>query len=87
MQKDNVKPGIFMMDDTQDSKAMLSSASQAGEEWMEVELTADTAACDTVVPRTVCENIPTTPALQSLRVMKDEVADGNEIPNPGERDV
>ena len=82
--------GLCMFDYTPDSKSMLSSASAAehrgyDDEWVEVELTADTGACDTVMPRKMCPNIPIRPSLQSLRGMEYEVADGRPIPNLGER--
>ena len=65
---------------------MLSSAGAANkEEWIEVELCADTGACDTVMPRKMCQSIPVQPSLQSLKCMEYEVADGNAIPNLGER--
>ena len=69
-------------------KAMLSSAGVAGHdggEWIQVELCADTGACDTVMPRSLCGHIPITPSLQSLNFMEYEVADGHTIPNLGER--
>ena len=79
-------PALSMFDYTSETKAMLSSAGPtAGEEWIEVELTADTGACDTVMPRAMAAHIPIQPSLQSLHCMKYEVADGNEIPNLGER--
>ena len=64
---------------------MLSSASELSEEWIEVELSADTGACDTVMPRCMCSKIPIKPSLQSFRGMEFEVADRNTIPNLGER--
>ena len=77
---------IFMFDYSQETKAMLSSAGAAGEsEWVEVELTADTGACDTVMPRSMATHIPIQPSLQSLKSMSYEIADGNTIPNLGER--
>ena len=48
-------------------------------------MTADTGACDTVMPRKLAEHIVIQPSLQSLREMNYEVADGKEIPNLGER--
>ena len=54
-------------------------------EWVQVELTADTGACDTVMPRTMCSGIPIVPSMQSIRELKYEVANGQEIPNLGER--
>jgi hypothetical protein len=55
------------------------------EEWYEVELTADTGACDTVIPKLMCPGIPITPSMQSLRGMEYEVATGESIPNLGEK--
>ena len=31
-------------------------------EWVEIELTADTGACDSVMRRTLCPNIPIVPS-------------------------
>ena len=78
---------LSMFDYTQASKATLNSTAIAGdtEEWIEVELCADTGACDTVMPRSMCKMIPMTPSLQSLSCMEYEVADGSTIPNLGER--
>ena len=71
------------------SKALLASAGASGNaqdgEWVQVELCADTGACDTVMPRLECPNIPITPSLQSIQGLEYEVADGHEIPNLGER--
>ena len=49
-----------------------------------MELTADTGACDTVMPRSMAAHIPIQLSLQALESMMYEVADGNEIPNLGE---
>ena len=82
---------LSIFDYTERSKAMLSSAGAAdpgtGDEgsWIEVELTADTGACDTVIPRSTCPGIPIQSSLQSLRGMEYEVANGESIPNLGER--
>ena len=56
-------------------------------EWIEIELTADSGACDTVIPREMAKGIPTVPSLQSLRQMEYEVANGAAIPNLGEKRV
>jgi hypothetical protein len=79
--------GLSVFDYTQESKAMLSAAGPVGheEEWFELEMTADTGACDTVMPRKMAEHIVIQPSLQSLRSMEYEVADGRGIPNLGER--
>ena len=73
------------MDYTAASKASLCSAGPSEGEWVLVELTADTGACDTVMPIEMCESIPIVPSLQSIRELKYEVANGQEIPNLGER--
>ena len=46
-------------------------------EWQEIELTADTGACNTDIPRTMCESIPVVPSMQSLNGMEYEVASGS----------
>ena len=79
--------GLNIFDYAADTKAMLSSAATASgdDDWIEIELTADTGACDTVMPRGMAQHIPIQPSAQSLSSMMYEVADGNEIPNLGER--
>ena len=77
--------GLHMFDYTSDTKAMLSSEANSSEgDWIEVELTADTGVCDTVMPRAMAQCIPIQPSLQSLKSMMYEVADGLAIPNLGE---
>ena len=79
---------ISMFDYTDESKAKLErgTLSAVGEdEWLEIELTADSGACDTVIPCTTAESIPIVPSLASLRGMEYEVANGQSIPNLGER--
>ena len=67
------------------SKASLSPVSPAEDDWYEVELTADTGACDTVVPKQMCPGIPIVPSMQSQQGMEYEVASGQSIPNLGEK--
>ena len=86
--RNEMPPSFLSMFDYSDgTKAMLCSTGPSGEseEWIEVELTADTGACDTVMPRAMASHIPIQASLQSLKAMMYEVADGNEIPNLGER--
>jgi hypothetical protein len=78
------------LDYTQATKDMLANKGSlsglgGSEEWIEIELTADSGACDTVIPRTLAESIPILPSLASLRGMEYEVANGQSIPNLGER--
>ena len=51
--------GLNMFDYTLDTKAILFSAATSadGDDWIEVELTADTEACDTVVPRAMARRL------------------------------
>ena len=73
---------------TNASKALIHgsfSAVGADEEWAEIELTADSGACDTVIPRTTAESIPIMQSLASLQGTQYEVANGQSIPNLGER--
>ena len=77
--------GLCPLDYTQASKACLSPVSSASEEWVEVELTADTGACDTVIPISMLSQIPIVPSQQSIMKLMYEVANGAEIENLGER--
>ena len=82
-------PSLSPLDYTEASKALFAKKSLSGlggnEEWIEIELTADSGACDTVIPRTLADTIPILPSLASLRGMEYEVANGQSIPNLGER--
>ena len=82
------RSSLSPLDYTNASKALIHgslSAAGADEEWVEIDLTADSGACDTVIPRTTAELIPIMPSLASLQVMEYEVANGQSIPNLGER--
>ena len=80
---------LSVFDYTPESKAKLgkSPLSAVGDSdgWVELELTADSGACDTVIPKSFAESIPIMPSLASLRGMEYEVANGQSIPNLGER--
>ena len=59
--RDEKPPSYLSVFDYSDgTKAMLCSTGPSGEaeEWIEVELTADTGACDTVMPRAMAAHIP-----------------------------
>ena len=73
------------LDYTEATKQHLSPMGPASEEWFESKLTADSGACDTVIPKNMCPGIPIMPSFQSLRNMEYEVANGASIPNLGER--
>ena len=57
----------------------------ANDGWIEIESTADSGACDTVMPTKDCEWIRIHESIQSKAGMKYEVANGQIIPNLGER--
>ena len=79
------RPSLNIFDYAPGTKASLSPVSPAEGEWFEVELTADTGACDTVVPKSMCPSIPIVPSFQSQHGMEYEVASGEAIPNLGEK--
>ena len=55
------------------------------QEWVEVEVTSDSGACETVMPKHVCRHIPIVDSLGSMRGDEYEAANGATIPNLGER--
>ena len=54
-------------------------------EWTCIEVIVDSGACETVMPKDLCQLIPIVPSKQSLAKMEYEVASGKSIPNLGER--
>jgi hypothetical protein len=83
------KRGLNIFDYTTSSKASLCPMSAPSQDpsndWYEVELTADTGACDTVMPKAMCSGIPVVQSPQSLQGLEYEVATGESIPNLGQR--
>ena len=61
------------------------NSSTPGNGWTEMEVTIDSGACETVMPEELCSHIKITPSLQSLRGDEYEVANGETVPNLGER--
>ena len=61
----------------------LSNMRAAG--FREVEVTVDSGACDTVIPPEEYEDIPTVESEQSKQGFEYEVANGDTIPNLGEK--
>ena len=53
--------------------------------WTEIEVTVDSGACDTVMPTRMCPHISVVETEDSKRGMEYEVANGETIPNVGER--
>ena len=63
----------------------LSPFSEPEPEWTEIEMTADSGACDTVMPKSCCSSIRIVPSPASIRGIDYEVANKQTIPNLGER--
>jgi hypothetical protein len=55
------------------------------QEWTEIEITVDSGACVTVMPRSLCEGISILQNRLSREGVEYEVANGAHIPNLGER--
>ena len=53
--------------------------------WREIEITVDSGACDTVIPTDECKEITIHESKQSKAGMEYEVANGEVLPNLGER--
>ncbi len=53
--------------------------------WEEVEVTVDSGACDIVMPVNMCSVIPTVESERQRDNMEYEVANGETIPNRGEK--
>ena len=54
-------------------------------EWTEIEITIDSGACDTVMPRKLCPHISVVSTAMSRAGFEYEVANGAGLPNLGER--
>ena len=57
----------------------------SGDGWVEIEVTIDSGACDTVMPAAWCGHISILQSDDSRRGVEYEVANGETIPNLGER--
>ena len=69
---------------TQGSPSSAGEASKDGE-WIEIELAADTGACDTVIPKLMFPSIPIVASQQSILGLAYKAANGASIQNLGER--
>lgn len=58
---------------------------QKPDEWIEIEITVDSGACVTVMPRSLCPGISILQNRLSREGVEYEVANGAHIPNLGER--
>ena len=57
----------------------------APQDWVEIELTVDSGACDTVMPASMCGHVSMTSTHESRAGLEYEVANGASIPSLGER--
>ena len=55
------------------------------QEWTLIDVIVDSGACETFMPKSLCEHIHITPSKQSIDGADYEVASGETIPNLGER--
>ena len=55
------------------------------QEWTLADVIVDSGACETVVPKSLCEHIRITPSKQSIVGVEYEVASGETIPNMSAR--
>jgi len=62
----------------------ISSAAESDRGWVKLKVTVDSGACDTVMPISSCD-FKILPSYQSTHEMEYEVANGQSIPNLGER--
>ena len=53
--------------------------------WHEIDVTIDSGACDIVMPISLCSDIPLRESEQQRSGLEYEVANGQSIPNEGER--
>ena len=64
----------------------LGGISNVGEaKWIEIEITVDSGACETVMPMSWCRGISVLSSRQYMDGVEYEVANGETIPNLGER--
>ena len=63
----------------------LGEKSAVEDGWIEIEVTIDSGACDTVMPAAMCGHISMLQTADSRRGVEYEVANGETIPNLGER--
>ena len=61
------------------------SSNAPAEQWKEIEVTIDSGACDSVMPIDMCRGIAIRPNALSAIGFEYEVANGQTIPNVGER--
>ena len=63
----------------------ISAVQPRADDWIQVEVTVDSGACVTVMPAGLCTGIPIVDNVFSKSGTEYEVANGDSIPNLGER--
>ena len=79
-------PTVSYLRAIQQSSAAISGVGSPPE-WTEIEITIDSGACESVMPAWMCAHIPVFPGQQSISGVTYEVANGEIIPNLGERHI
>ena len=67
-------------------KSPISAIAPSGDEWMEIEVTVDSGACDTVMPADVCQGISVVQSVSSHGA-EYEVANGHAFLDEGQNDA
>ena len=77
---------IMTVMDRNKDKNPISGLGQTPEpEWFEIEITIDSGACDTVMPESLCPHISLMSSESSRSGLEYEVANGEGLPNTGEK--
>ena len=63
----------------------ISAFGNSSTDWIEIEITVDSGACETVMPMSLCRGISVLTSKQQVEGVEYEVANGETIPNLGER--
>ena len=89
---DSMTLGVLAMPKPDKSLNMLTvkerhplSVVQPAPEWVEIEITIDSGACDTVMPENMCPHISLLASESSRAGLEYEVANGEGLPNLGEK--
>ena len=80
--KESPNPFIGVMTLKQPKGTILALGPQ---DWVEIELTVDSGACDTVMPEGMCPQISLLESVGSKAGYEYEVANGEALPNLGEK--
>ena len=82
---ENDKKGGISIITEKDRPSNLSTITEEDLGWIEIEVTIDSGACDTVMPASMCSHISILQTEESRRGMEYEVANGETVLNLGAR--